>query len=379
MASTTRNHGHVQRGLRHKEAGAARAGHDGVRSAELRRRFRRLENLFNRTEPRDQAFRYVCDLLALPAQKCTEDGRNRLLTTARWDEDLVRDRIRDMVVENLSSPDAALVITEEGFVKNGHKSAGVERQYCASAERVDNYQIGLFLLYAGKSGSVTAIDRELLLPPSWAGDALRRAASKIPADIRARDREDLVLAMIDRALAAHVPAGWVVADTPWYGDSARLRTALEARRIPYVLACSAAAGSLTAVRGEEVEGFVRWRRPRPGGGCHLAFARGGTRQEELMEAARKGATRRHYIDSARREAGKDRYAARHWRAWYRHMSLVMFAHAHLTLSRARPDLAGTGRQGLAGPGPCGAGRVARGGDHWLSPAVAQIHPARDAA
>ena len=57
------------------------------------------------------------------------DGVQRLLRTARWDAEAVRDDLRAYVVEHLGDPHAVLVIDETGFLKKGTKSVGVARQY----------------------------------------------------------------------------------------------------------------------------------------------------------------------------------------------------------------------------------------------------------
>ncbi len=43
----------------------------------------------------------------------------RLLSSYRWDADLVRDDLRDYVVEHLGQEDGVLVVDETGFLKKG--------------------------------------------------------------------------------------------------------------------------------------------------------------------------------------------------------------------------------------------------------------------
>ena len=63
--------------------------------------------------------------------------------------------------------------TRRGFSKKGNKSAGVQRQYCGTAGRIENCQIGVFLAYAGTKGRAL-LDRDLYLPQVWA-DHLERS------------------------------------------------------------------------------------------------------------------------------------------------------------------------------------------------------------
>ena len=72
----------------------------------------------------------------------------RLLSSAVWDVDGVRDDLRAYVLEQLGTADgtkAMAVLDESGFPKRGTKSAGVKKQYCGVSGRVENCQVGVFL------------------------------------------------------------------------------------------------------------------------------------------------------------------------------------------------------------------------------------------
>ena len=49
----------------------------------------------------------------------TSDGVQRLLSSYVWDADLVRDDLRNYVVEHLGQEDGVLVVDETGFLKTG--------------------------------------------------------------------------------------------------------------------------------------------------------------------------------------------------------------------------------------------------------------------
>jgi SRSO17 transposase len=66
----------------------------------------------------------------------------RVLNEARWDADQVRDDLRGYLVEPPGDPGAVLVVDETGFLKKGTTSVGVQRQYSATASKVDNSQLG---------------------------------------------------------------------------------------------------------------------------------------------------------------------------------------------------------------------------------------------
>jgi len=86
----------------------------------------------------------------------------RLLRTADWDADAVRDELRGYVVERLG-PGGVLIVDETGFIKKGTRSAGVARQYTGTTGKIDNCQIGVFCAYATDTGRAL-IDRSSICP-----------------------------------------------------------------------------------------------------------------------------------------------------------------------------------------------------------------------
>ena len=107
----------------------------------------------------------------------------RLLSSAVWDADLVRDDLRAYILEHLGDPHAVLVIDETSFRKRGKKSAGVARQHCGTTGHLENCQVGVFLAYASPKGQ-TLLDRELYLPMCWIKDRKRCQEAGIPDTVR---------------------------------------------------------------------------------------------------------------------------------------------------------------------------------------------------
>jgi SRSO17 transposase len=118
-------------------------------AAELNALHGRIAGRFTRSEPRERAAAYLRGLLAGVERKngwqlaehageASPDGMQRLLSSARWDPDQLRDDLRAYVVERLGDPDAVLVVDETGFVKKGRTSAGVQRQYTGTSGKIDN-------------------------------------------------------------------------------------------------------------------------------------------------------------------------------------------------------------------------------------------------
>ena len=163
---------------------------------------------FRRPEPRRRALDYLRGLLSPVerkngwqlAEQAGDDGVQHLLSTYVWDADLVRDDLRDYVVEHLGDVHGVLVVDETGFLKKGNKSVGVQRQYSGTAGRIENCQIGVFLTYASAQGR-TLMDRELYLPRVWADDLeRRREAGRVPEKVAFRTKPQLARRMLERAL-----------------------------------------------------------------------------------------------------------------------------------------------------------------------------------
>src|SRR5215210_1473512 len=105
----------------------------------------RIAGAFARSEPRTRALAYLRGLLgqlerkngwtlAEAAGEVSPDGMQRLLRTADWNADAVRDELRSYVVERLG-PGGVLIVDETGFIKKGTRSAGVGRQYTGTTAR----------------------------------------------------------------------------------------------------------------------------------------------------------------------------------------------------------------------------------------------------
>jgi SRSO17 transposase len=320
--------------------------------------------------------------LAEFAGDVSPDGMQRLLNFSPWDEDACRDALARYVVENLGDPAAVLAVDETGFLKKGRMSAGVARMYTGTAGRVENCQVGVFLAYAAGDGSRALIDRELYLPEKWTGDRDRCRAAGIGDEVPFATKPRLARQMIERAVTAGVPFGWVAGDEV-YGGNPGLREWLESQEIPYVMAV-ACSETITAAAGprraDELAALVPapgWQRlscadgskgprlydwaligtasPRhhllvrrslhPGekGDLELAFflcysPRPVTLPELAAVAGARWAVEDCFAE-AKNETGLDHYQVRRYRAWYRHITLSMLAHAFLAVSAraGRPE------------------------------------------
>ena len=113
---------------------------------------RRIAGVFARAEPRARVLAYLRGLLgqlerkngwtlAEAAGEISPDGMQRLLRTADWNADAVRDELRDYAVERLG-PGGVLIVDETGFIKKGIRSAGVARQYTGTTGKPTTVRSG---------------------------------------------------------------------------------------------------------------------------------------------------------------------------------------------------------------------------------------------
>ena len=338
-------------------------------------------------------------------------GMQRLLNFYAWDEDAVRDVLRSYVARHLGDPGAVLAVDETGFLKKGLMSAGVARMYTGTAGRVENCQVGVFAAYVTPDGGRALIDRELYLPEKWTDDRDRCREAGIGDEVGFATKPELARQMIERAVEAGVPFSWVAGDEV-YGGNPKLRGWLEEQQVAYVMAVKCS--EMTAVpagglRADELAALVpkaAWQRlscadgskgPRlydwalietadaghwllarrslkPGekGQLELAFFRcWSPRPVTLAELVAVAGARWGVEDcfaEAKNETGLDHYQVRKYRAWYRHATLSMLAHAFLAVTaramRPQPD----------GPPPAGRDGPAKKGTRAL---WTEIHPAQD--
>ena len=354
----------------------------------------RIGKHFVRAEPRQQAYDYLRALLSPIERKngwqiaehvgaATPDGVQRLLATAHWDADHVRDDLRSYVVEHLGHPEAVLVIDETGFLKKGTKSVGVKRQYSGTPGRIENCQIGVFLAYASPWGR-TFLDRELYLPEEWATDAERRNEAGVPPAVAFATKPQIARRMLARACQAGVPAAWVTADSVYGGDFT-LRKELTERKQRYVVAVSSTQAlwvwdngvpqqrsirevvarvapnawvQLSAgdgAKGPRVydwtwgvvresafqEGWLEWWVARRSVSdptdiaYYLACAPADTVLQTIVQVAGTRWAVEESLETAKGEVGLDQYEVRKWTGWYRHITLALLAHAFLTVTRAQ--------------------------------------------
>jgi SRSO17 transposase len=149
-----------------------------------------------------------------------------------WDDEGVMAELRQHVAQTLADVDAVLVLDPSAFPKCGAASCGVARQWCGRLGKVENCQVGVFLVYASSRGQAL-VDRRLYLPRAGADDAKRRQQTYVPEAIAFQETWRIGLELLDRS-GPSLPFGWVAADDE-FGRCAAFRAELRRRRLRYVL------------------------------------------------------------------------------------------------------------------------------------------------
>ena len=348
--------------------------------------------LFTRPEPRATFADLVRGLLAdVPRKNSWQVAEHVghgsayrlewLLGGAKWDADVLRDRVRDYVVATLGAEDAVLIADDTQVIKKGDKSVGVAPQHCGLTGQTENCQVMPMLSYASGRGHAF-IDRALYLPRRWTDDPQRCAQAGVPAERGFATKPELVIDMLDRALAAGVPFRYFAADSG-YGRDPALRARCHAAALSYVMAVpvdlplvepsgratrpdhvlatvpKAAWERRSCGQGTKGERYYDWAavavtvkdQPPADGHIHtllirrsvsdpseleffLAHAPDPTPIPELIAVAGMRWKIEENNGQGKDLLGLDQYQVRKWTPWHRHVTTCMLAHAFLAATRA---------------------------------------------
>jgi SRSO17 transposase len=378
----------------------------------------RFEDHFGRVEAREHSRSYLRGLLLTEGRKSVEPmallesqrlpgeafeqsaalAIQRFLTVSPWEAWAVQREIQAVFAEEFvpSGKEWAIgtvgVVDESGFEKRGHDSVGVQRQWCGRLGKVENCQVGVFLVGVTPEATVL-LDHQLFLPESWAKDRPRRRKVRVPESIRFQSKPEIATALLQRT-EQHglVRFDWLIADEE-YGRNGTFLDDLERRQQRYLMEVPAdttvwtleptrqtpddtvrsvrdLAGKLPekawqvlklrdGARGPLVFQFARlrvWamRHRQAGPAIWLVFRRPLDPQGEIKYyvsnapeetplgtlALVSGCRWRveEFLEDAKGYLGMADYEARSWTSWHHHMSLV--ALAHLFVQQTRQELRG---------------------------------------
>jgi SRSO17 transposase len=219
------------------------AGSLGLLLPELESFLHRFDECFVRSEQRQSLRCYVMGQLSDLPRKSIEPmalasglpPRNlqQFLSLHHWDEDLLRDRVMQVIGREHHDPDAVSSIDETYHAKKGDKTPGVQRQWNGNKGTTDNCSVTVHLTQS--SGKFRCLlDSELFLPEAtWSDDRERCRRAGIPDQMVYRSKPVIALELIDRARRNGVPLGWLTFDAG-YGMHSEFLHALEERGVLYV-------------------------------------------------------------------------------------------------------------------------------------------------
>jgi SRSO17 transposase len=162
------------------------------------------------------------------------DQLHHFVSAGVWDATPVERELLIQADRLVGGSDAVLVIDDTALAKKGQQSVGVAPQYASALGKTSNCQT-LVSLTLGRGEVPVMLALRLFLPECWTSDRARLERAGVPVEYRtARTKPEIALAEIDRAIAAGVRFGCVLADAG-YGLSAPFRQGLTDRSLPWAV------------------------------------------------------------------------------------------------------------------------------------------------
>jgi SRSO17 transposase len=200
---------------------------------------------FGRSEPRQHLDHYVRGQLSNLQRKSVEPialfnhiaprTLQEFLNSDVWDHPRARQRLQQIVARDHADPKAIGILDDSGHPKSGHKTPGVQRQYCGRLGKTANCVVTVQLAFSSYDTRFrTMLDTELFLPESWSNDRERCRNAGIREDVVYRPKHHIALELLDRAATNGVHLEWITADI-WYSEKPDFLAGLEQRQRRYVV------------------------------------------------------------------------------------------------------------------------------------------------
>ena len=206
---------------------------------EMKQYMKLFEPALERVEQMERSRAYVHGLLGKAMRKNVEQMALEVGEQVRslqyfvgqspWKTEPVIAIHQGLIAESLGEGDGVMLIDESSVVKQGSESVGVAAQYCGSAGKIANGQVGVYLGYASRKG-YSLIEGRLFMPDEWfdAEHAQRRKACGVPEDLAFKTKPEIGLELLETAVKrGDFPFSWVAADA-LYGDSPAFRDGVAA-------------------------------------------------------------------------------------------------------------------------------------------------------
>lgn len=250
---------------------------------ELNRFLRQYDDCFGRSEPRGHLRTYIRGQLSDLPRKSVEPialaagtpprTLQRFLSIIEADDERIVNRTQQIVARDHADAWAVGTVDDTGNPKKGTHTAGVQRQWCGNAGKIDNCVVSVHIGYS-VGDFHCLLDSDVYLPESWASDSARRAEAGVPDDVTYRKKTDIALGQVDRALDNGVRVrAWTFDEG--YGRDGDFLDGLNSRGQNYV--------------GEVPSDFTGWvRRPRVLTKARPREARKRGRKRNYPRLARQG-------------------------------------------------------------------------------------------
>jgi SRSO17 transposase len=172
----------------------------------------------------------MAERLGLPSH----DALHHFIAAGVWDAQPLEGMLAREADRLVGGRDAFLIVDDTALPKKGERSVGVAPQYASALGKNANCQVLVSLTLARREVPLPFALR-LFLPEDWTGDAKRLERAGVPEVWRTpRTKPEIALAEIDRAIAAGVRFGCVLADSG-YGISAAFRARLSGRGLRWAV------------------------------------------------------------------------------------------------------------------------------------------------
>lgn len=103
----------------------------------------------------------------------------RFLESIVWDEELLRNRLQQLIASEHAHRYAIGCVDETGTTKSGKHTAGVKRQYNGNRGKVENCINNVAVSYSSEDFHCL-LDAQLYLPKEWCDDPVRRKKTTYP-------------------------------------------------------------------------------------------------------------------------------------------------------------------------------------------------------
>lgn len=137
------------------------------------------------------------------------------LSQHKWDDQAARELLQRMVADRQGEAGGIAVIDGSAHAKQGHKTPGVQRQWCGETGKIDNCVVGQHLLYTDNDPAnpfSCLLASDLYLPESWDADRERCREAGIPDHVTYQSKYMLAILQLGEALASGVRLSWATFD-----------------------------------------------------------------------------------------------------------------------------------------------------------------------